>query len=69
MLSPRSVLITGCNRGIGLEFVKHFLKLEPPPAHVFATCRTPENAKVSHSFYIIIKLYVSHTLTCTWAVF
>ena len=46
MLSPKSVLITGCNRGIGLEFVKHFLKLEPPPTHVFATCRSPENAKV-----------------------
>lgn len=45
MLSPKSVLITGCNRGLGLELVKHFLKLQSPPTHLFATCRAPENAK------------------------
>ncbi|XP_031553207.1 uncharacterized protein LOC116290338 [Actinia tenebrosa] len=35
----RSIFITGCNRGLGLEFVKQFLKLSPPPEHIFATCR------------------------------
>lgn len=45
MLSPKSVFITGCNRGIGLELVKHFLRLQPPPTHVFATCRSPDTAK------------------------
>lgn len=35
----RSILITGCNRGLGLEFVKQFLKLSPPPEQIFATCR------------------------------
>lgn len=45
MFSPKSVLITGCSRGIGLELVKHFLKLQPPPTHLFATCRSPETAK------------------------
>ncbi|XP_053377696.1 C-factor-like [Mercenaria mercenaria] len=39
MLAPKSVLITGCNRGIGLEFVKHFLQLAKPPKFVFACCR------------------------------
>jgi len=34
-----SVLITGCNRGIGLELVKQFLKKNPSPAHLFATAR------------------------------
>lgn len=34
-----SVLITGCNRGIGLELVKQFLKKNPSPDHLFATAR------------------------------
>lgn len=45
MLSPKSVLITGCNRGIGLEFVKQFLQLSDPPKYLFACCRNPEAAK------------------------
>jgi len=43
-MSPKSVFITGGNRGIGLEFVRQFLALSPTPKHVFATCRQPENA-------------------------
>ncbi|XP_031560307.1 uncharacterized protein LOC116296430 [Actinia tenebrosa] len=35
----RNVFITGCNRGIGLEFVKQFLHLPKPPQNLFATCR------------------------------
>ena len=45
-LCPENVLITGANRGIGLEFVKQFAALPKPPAHVFAGCRTPDQAKV-----------------------
>ena len=40
----RSVFITGCNRGIGLELVKQFLMQDHPPEHVFATCRDPSSA-------------------------
>ncbi|XP_062996937.1 C-signal-like [Elgaria multicarinata webbii] len=40
-----SVLVTGCNRGIGLELVKCFLKKPNPPKVVFATCRDPEGAR------------------------
>eukprot|EP00088_Acartia_fossae_P016110 TRINITY_DN18984_c0_g1_i1.p1 TRINITY_DN18984_c0_g1~~TRINITY_DN18984_c0_g1_i1.p1 ORF type:complete len:265 (-),score=41.32 TRINITY_DN18984_c0_g1_i1:313-1053(-) len=39
-MSPRSVFITGCNRGIGLELVKQYLSLSSPPTHLFATYRT-----------------------------
>lgn len=39
-MSPKSVFITGCNRGIGLELVKQFLLQENPPKHLFATYRT-----------------------------
>jgi len=41
----RSVLITGCNRGIGLELVKQFLSQDTPPQHLFATCRDPSSAE------------------------
>ncbi|KAH3819619.1 hypothetical protein DPMN_121358 [Dreissena polymorpha] len=45
MLAPKIVLITGANRGIGLEFVKQFLQLKSPPKHLFACSRQPETAK------------------------
>ncbi|XP_052779209.1 C-factor-like [Mya arenaria] len=44
-LCPKSVLITGANRGIGLEFVKQFLKLDVPPKFIFACCRQPDSAE------------------------
>ncbi|GFU55320.1 c-factor [Nephila pilipes] len=40
-----SVLITGANRGIGLEFVKQFLDQPSPPNFIFATCRNPSKAE------------------------
>ncbi|CAM5092440.1 unnamed protein product [Natator depressus] len=44
-LSLRSVLLTGSNRGIGLELVKQLLGKSNPPQWVFATCRDPEGAR------------------------
>ncbi|XP_075433149.1 C-signal-like [Ascaphus truei] len=40
----RSVLVTGCNRGIGYELVQQFLKSSNPPEKIFATCRDPSAA-------------------------
>ncbi|XP_066493335.1 C-signal-like [Tiliqua scincoides] len=40
-----SVLVTGANRGIGLELVKHFLAKATPPKVIFAACRDPEGAR------------------------
>ncbi|XP_037937537.1 C-factor [Teleopsis dalmanni] len=34
-----SILITGCNRGLGLGLVKELIKLNNAPKHIFATCR------------------------------
>jgi NAD(P)-dependent dehydrogenase (short-subunit alcohol dehydrogenase family) len=39
-MSPKSVMITGCNRGIGLELVRQFLLVGTPPKHIFASYRT-----------------------------
>lgn len=41
----KSVLITGCNRGIGLGLVKQFVKSEPPLNHIIATCRNIDKAE------------------------
>ena len=45
-MSIRSVLVTGANRGIGLEFVRQLLALQTPPKHVLASCRNPDAAQV-----------------------
>ena len=44
-MSPTNVLITGCNRGIGLELVKNFLKLDNPPTHLLATFRDEKSSE------------------------
>lgn len=41
----RSILITGCNRGLGLGLVKHLVKQPQPPENIFATCRDVNKAK------------------------
>ncbi|XP_054717125.1 C-factor-like [Uloborus diversus] len=40
-----SVLITGANRGIGLEFVRQFIQIPNPPRFVFATYRSEDKAQ------------------------
>ncbi|XP_072351375.1 C-signal-like [Scyliorhinus torazame] len=39
----RSVLVTGSNRGLGLELVRLLAQAEPPPHNLFACCRQPES--------------------------
>jgi NAD(P)-dependent dehydrogenase (short-subunit alcohol dehydrogenase family) len=38
----RQILITGANRGIGLELVRQYL--QSADTHIFATCRQPDSA-------------------------
>ncbi|XP_026574846.1 uncharacterized protein LOC113448389 isoform X2 [Pseudonaja textilis] len=38
-LNPQSILVTGSNRGLGLELVKQLAKKSNPPKWIFATCR------------------------------
>ncbi|KAL7026961.1 hypothetical protein ACKWTF_005249 [Chironomus riparius] len=35
----KSILITGCNRGLGLGLIKSLIKHEKSPKFIFATCR------------------------------
>lgn len=42
----KTIIITGANRGLGLEFVRQYLKLETPPQLIVATCRDPDKATV-----------------------
>ncbi|XP_070537868.1 C-signal-like [Ptychodera flava] len=43
-MKAKSVLITGTDRGIGLEMVKQFLSLPNPPVHLFACGLSPETS-------------------------
>ena len=63
-MSPSSVLITGANRGIGLEFVRQYAQLQNCP-HVFAGCRSPDTAKVSQLILQKMKEVEHITLTYT----
>ncbi|KAF8771535.1 putative oxidoreductase C663.06c like protein [Argiope bruennichi] len=42
-MDMESVLVTGANRGIGLEFVKQLINLSKPPRLLFATYRDRSN--------------------------
>lgn len=60
-MSLQSVLITGANRGIGLEFVRQLLASDPSPKYLIATTRQSSNEeldqlKTNHSSLHILKL-------------
>uniref|UniRef100_A0A8C6Z8G1 C-factor-like n=1 Tax=Nothoprocta perdicaria TaxID=30464 RepID=A0A8C6Z8G1_NOTPE len=48
-LRARTVLLTGSNRGLGLELVRQLLGGPRPPAWIFATCRDPEGPRAQVS--------------------
>ncbi|KAI1235507.1 hypothetical protein IHE44_0002382 [Lamprotornis superbus] len=64
MAAARTVLLTGSNRGIGLELVKQLLGSPRPPAWIFATCRDPEGPRAQelrdlaskHPNLVLVKL-------------
>ncbi|KAL8194861.1 UNVERIFIED_CONTAM: hypothetical protein K2H54_037256, partial [Gekko kuhli] len=45
MLNARSVLVTGSNRGIGLELIRQLVGNSKRPEWIFATCRDPEGPR------------------------
>ncbi|XP_040427369.1 C-factor-like isoform X4 [Cygnus olor] len=67
-LRARTVLLTGSNRGIGLELVKQLLGGPRPPTWIFATCRDPEGPRAQelrdlasrHPNLVLVKLDVAN---------
>ncbi|XP_015266927.1 PREDICTED: C-factor-like [Gekko japonicus] len=67
MLNTRSILVTGSNRGIGLEFIRQLSEKSNRPEWIFATCRDPEgpraqelrNLAAKHQGIEIIQLEVN----------
>ncbi|NWV83111.1 GSFK dehydrogenase, partial [Dasyornis broadbenti] len=67
-LCVRSVLVTGANRGLGLGFVQHFLRMPKPPQWIFATCRDPKGQRAQelqklaskHPNVVVIALEVTN---------
>ncbi|XP_063801309.1 C-signal-like [Pseudophryne corroboree] len=59
-----SVLVTGSNRGIGLELIKKFTSQSKPPEKIFATCRDPDSSRaeelrnlaLKHSNVVLLQL-------------
>ncbi|NWY72791.1 H17B6 dehydrogenase, partial [Erithacus rubecula] len=47
-LSVGSVLLTGCDGGLGLGLLKGLLELPSPPQHIFAACLDPQGKVGSH---------------------
>ncbi|XP_061449733.1 C-signal-like [Rhineura floridana] len=45
LLNARSVLVTGSNRGIGLELVRQLVEKSNRPERIFATCRDPDGPR------------------------
>ncbi|XP_064242980.1 C-signal-like isoform X1 [Passer domesticus] len=75
MAAARTVLLTGSNRGIGLELVKQLLGSPRPPAWIFATCRDPEGPRAQelrdlaskHPNLVLVKLDVENPSAITEA--
>lgn len=60
-MSFTNIIITGANRGIGLEFVRQLVSLSPKPQHIIATTRQTSNEeleklKASNDSIHILKL-------------
>ena len=50
-LASRYALVTGANRGLGLEWTRH---LAPTVDRLFATCRRPEEAETLRDVGMLI---------------
>ncbi|XP_066493817.1 C-signal-like [Tiliqua scincoides] len=67
VLNPHSVLVTGSNRGIGLEIVRQLARKSNRPQWIFATCRDPESPRAQelkkltakHQGLVIVPMDVS----------
>ena len=61
-----SVLVTGANRGIGLEMVKQFLGQTNKPKYLFAACRSPDDAKVGTAGLLLCIVCLLTLVSCAY---
>uniref|UniRef100_A0A668A267 Zgc:158868 n=1 Tax=Myripristis murdjan TaxID=586833 RepID=A0A668A267_9TELE len=52
-----NILVTGSNRGIGLELVKQLLDNTGQEDHIYACCREPEGAGAEKDIYILLYVH------------
>ncbi|CAL1300392.1 unnamed protein product [Larinioides sclopetarius] len=67
-MKVESVMVTGANRGIGLEFVRQLSRLSEPPKFIFATYRSPDTLKdlkdIEESSKITKIILIKMDVTC-----
>lgn len=59
-VKPVSVLITGANRGLGLEMVKQMLEAPHPVRKLFACCRDPDGARAEVRVFASSEPHYAH---------
>lgn len=59
VVTMKSILITGCNRGLGLGLVKALLKSDSPPKNLITTCRSVDKASVSTQYVLQVRKQVN----------
>lgn len=56
MLNVCSVLVTGSNRGLGLEMVRQLAGKSNRPERIFATCRDPEGPRAQVRTVVVLQV-------------
>ncbi|XP_049429883.1 uncharacterized protein LOC125887247 [Epinephelus fuscoguttatus] len=51
-----NILVTGTNRGIGLELVRQLAETTGEQAHIYACCRAPEGPRAERFWYLTARL-------------
>ena len=64
MVNYGSMLITGANRGLGLEFVRQYLRFKPKPSHIIAVVQHSSNTEVKFQQICAFKLcHISYMIS------
>ena len=58
---PANVLITGTNRGLGLEMVKQMMEDPRPVRKMFACCRDPDGPRAEVSLCFLCESFEVRT--------